>query len=181
MLARIASTLLLILATPASAAVTITFYSKEFGTNFPHAFVATSGATDADPATPVDYTYGFTAKTVSPAILMGPVYGHVEYVKPGYMASSDPQFSLVLTDAQYRAVLATVEKWRSLPGKSYELNTRNCVFFVGDIARAIGLTVVDDPKLMKKPRSYLVNLRKLNPQLQVPPATAPMTQPLTTN
>jgi hypothetical protein len=165
---------LLLVASPLQAAVTLTFYSKELSDSFPHAFVDLSGTIDAD-RTPVAATFGFTAKHLSPAILMGNVQGVVEPVTDGYKRSSNAHFSIRLTDDQYRAVLATVEKWRTLPGKSYNLNRRNCVFFVGDIARTVGLTVVDDPKLMKKPRSFTQSIAALNPWVsQGNPAIAPV-------
>ncbi|MCE3590045.1 hypothetical protein LXJ59_25990, partial [Escherichia coli] len=59
-------------ATPAWAAVTITFWSHEFGNSFPHAFFTLRGVPDAGGA-PVDANYGFTAKAVTPALLMGTV------------------------------------------------------------------------------------------------------------
>ena len=161
------SLILLIVTAPLHAAVTLTFYSKELGSSFPHAFIALDGTVGPDNL-PVNVTYGFTAKRISPAILMGDVEGIVEGVTPSYRKASDAHFSVVLTDEQYGKVLETVEKWQNIPGKSYNLNQRNCVFFVADIARAVGLTVVEDPKLMKKPRSFTQYLLSLNPQLQAP-------------
>lgn len=161
------SLILLFFAAPLHAAVTLTFYSKELGASFPHAFVALDGTVGPDNA-PVKATYGFTAKRISPAILMGDVEGEVQPVTESYRKASDAHFSIELTDEQYAAVLATVEKWRTMPGKSYSLNKRNCVFFVGDVARAVGLTVVEDPRLMKKPRSFTQSIMKLNPQLSAP-------------
>ncbi|HEY0625208.1 MAG TPA: hypothetical protein VGD10_00590 [Allosphingosinicella sp.] len=161
------SFILFFIAGPLQAAVTLTFYSKELGATFPHAFIALDGTTGPDNAL-VKATYGFTAKRISPAILMGDVEGILEPVTESYRKASDAHFSIELTDAQYAAVLATVEKWKNMPGKSYSLNKRNCVFFVGDVARAVGLTVVEDPKLMKKPRSFTQSIMKLNPQLSAP-------------
>lgn len=161
------SLILFFVAAPLQAAVTLTFYSKEMGASFPHAFVSLTGTTGPDNA-PVDATYGFTAKRLTPAILMGSVQGVVEPVTDSYRRSSDAHFSMELTDAQYAAVLATVQKWKDIPGKSYNLDKRNCVFFVGDIARAVGLTVVEDPKLMKKPHGFTQSILRLNPQLALP-------------
>lgn len=142
-------------ALPAQAAVTITFWSHEFGNSFPHAFFTLRGVPDAG-GEPVDANYGFTAKSVSPAILMGPVAGKMDVAKPGYIASSDAQFSIVLTDAQYADILALVALW-SGPGEEgrYRLNSHNCVHFVQEAARRAGLSDVERPQLMKKPRSYL--------------------------
>ena len=148
----------------ASAKVTLTFYSREFGVYFPHAFVRITGATDAEPDKQIDDNYGFTAKAVTPAVLAGSVAGKIMAASPTYVRHSDSHLSLVLTDDQYASVLAIVEKWRSLPQPSYELHHRNCVFFVGDVARALGMTVDDgNSKLMSRPRSYIINLIRLNP------------------
>lgn len=147
---------------PAGAAVTLTFYARELGARFPHAFVHTTGATDAEPDVVIDANYGFTAKRLTPALLTGPVPGEIVAVDGAYIAKSDPHLTLTLSDDQYRRVLATVERWRGLPGRSYDLNRRNCVHFVGDVARAVGLRVTDPPALMKRPRSYLIDLARMN-------------------
>ncbi|MFS0770692.1 hypothetical protein [Sphingomonas sp. 1P08PE] len=145
----------LVAALPAQAAVTATFWSHELGNSFPHAFFTLRGTPDAGgPA--VDLAYGFTARTLSPAILWGTVAGRLEAVKPSYIGGSDAQFAVVLTDAQYASLLALARGWSEEGGdNSYNLNRRNCVHFVQEAARRIGLTGLDQPKLMKKPRSYL--------------------------
>jgi hypothetical protein len=155
---------LLLWPSAAAAKVTVTFYSRELGVYFPHAFVRVTGATDAEPDKPIDTNYGFTAKSVTPAILLGPVAGEMKPANPTYVSRSDSHFSMVLTDAQYDQLLAVVKKWGSLPQPSYDLHRANCVFFVGDVARALGLTVDDSqPRLMTRPRSYIINLIRLNP------------------
>ena len=154
--------LLFAVALPAQAAVTITFWSHEFGNSFPHAFFTLRGTPDAGGA-PVDANYGFTAKSVTPAILFGSVAGEVEPSKPNYIAGSDAQFSVVLTDAQYAQVLALVAAWDERGGNGrYNLNKRNCVHFVKEAARIAGLPDLDRPKLMKKPRSYLLSIGGAN-------------------
>jgi hypothetical protein len=140
---------------PAQAAVTITFWSHELGNSFPHAFFTLRGIPDAGGA-PVDTNVGFTAKSVSPALLMGPVAGKLDIAKPGYVAGSDAQFSVVMSDAQYEAVLRLVDAWsEGKPDSVYRLSDHNCVTFVKEAARIVGLVGLDQPKLMKKPRSYL--------------------------
>lgn len=163
-LTRILLALLLMLGTalPAQAAVTITFWSHEFGNNFPHTFFTLRGVPDAGGA-PVDTNYGFTARTVSPAILMGTVAGRLDTADRGYMANSDAQFSLVLTDAQYTDILALVAAWGDRTGDGrYNLNKRNCVHFIAEAARRLGLAGVDQPTLMKRPRSYLKAVEQAN-------------------
>ena len=149
-------------ALPAQASVTITFWSHEFGNSFPHAFITLRGIPDAG-GTAVNQDYGFTAKTVSPAILFGSVPGRVEPAKPPYIASSDAQFSVVLTDAQYAQVLALIAAWSEGTGDAhYNLNNRNCIHFVKEAARIAGLSGLDLPQLMKKPRSYLLAVEQAN-------------------
>ncbi len=142
-------------ALPAQAAVTITFWSHELGNSFPHAFFTLRGVPDAGGA-PVDTNAGFTAKSVSPALLMGPVAGKLDIARPSYVASSDAQFSVVMSDAQYVAVLRLVDAWsEGKPDSVYRLGDHNCVHFVKEAARLVGLSALDQPGLMKKPRSYL--------------------------
>lgn len=149
-------------ALPAQAAVTITFWSHDLGRSFPHAFISLRGTPDAG-GPPIDRDYGFTVKTVSPAILLGSVPGRVEPSKPPYIASSVAQFAVVLTDAQYASVLTMIAAWSEGTGDArYSLNHRNCVHFVKEAARLAGLTGLDFPKLMKKPRSYLLAVQAAN-------------------
>ena len=148
----------------ARAQITVAFYSHELGSSFPHAFIALKGTLQSG-GMPVDANFGFTAKSVSPAILMGPVSGVIESAKPGYIRNSDRKFAFTITDEQYFALMALIEKWRLMPGKSYDLNRRNCIHFVGEVAQALGLNVMFDKKLIKKPRSFLENIIRLNPML----------------
>jgi hypothetical protein len=150
---------------PAGAAVEISFFSREFGANnFPHAFTVMKGTVDATGEI-VDESYGFTAKAVTPAILLGSVPGKVVNEPPAYVAKSTRQFSLTLDDDQYRAVMKVVEAWRNRAQPSYNLDERNCVHFTGELAQAAGLKVTFDPKLMKKPRSFLLSVKQANASL----------------
>ncbi|WP_293876484.1 MULTISPECIES: hypothetical protein [unclassified Sphingomonas] len=153
----------LVAAAPAWAAVTITFWSHELGNSFPHAFFTLRGTPDAGGA-PVDVNYGFTAKAITPKLLMGTVGGRLDISKPFYIAGSDAQFAVVLSDAQYAQVLALIAAWDDKTGDGrYNLNSRNCVHFVKEAARIVGLSGLDQPKLMKKPRSYLKAVAAANP------------------
>ena len=160
------------LATPAFASVEIGFYSRELGTNFPHAFVVLKGTVDAT-GEQVDTSLGFTAHSVTPALLFGPVRGEVEVLEAGYIARSNRKFAVTLTDDQYRRVLAVAEEWRNTPQPSYRFRQHSCVHFVSALAAAIGLSVDNSQRLMNRPRSFLERVRELNPQLGPPPATAP--------
>lgn len=154
--------LLFAAATPAAAAVTITFYSKELGASFPHAFVTMAGSLDRGGA-PIDVDYGFTAKTISPAILWGRVAGEViSNHGAAYIKGSGKHFSLSLSDSEYDLLMGTVARWRQSPQPSYDLNHHNCVHFVADLAGTLGMAADTPPKLMKKPRSYLEHLTAAN-------------------
>lgn len=153
-------------ASPARAEILATFYSQDFGKNFPHAFVKVKGTVDATGEV-VDTNYGFTATSISPAILMGSVNGRVKAVDAGYLAKSDPHFTLRLSDAEYARLLAVANKYSKLPGKSYNLGKRNCVHFIMDMAVALGLKVNPKTKFIKKPRSFLEEVKGLNKGLKL--------------
>jgi len=154
---------LLALASAASAEVTLTFYSHHFGTyglgvTFPHAYVRLSGTTKAD-AKPVNANYGFTAQTISPSIMWEPVEGFVISMPDDYMAMSQPHLSLPISDEQYRSVIAIVDRWRKYPQPSYNLNLKNCVTFVREIAIALRLPASNDVKFIRSPREFLEDLQ----------------------
>lgn len=161
LIALLAAALLALTAAPGWAAVSITFYSKELGASFPHAFVILEGTLDRG-GPRIEEDYGFTAKTISPAILWGKVAGEVITDHTvGYVKGSDRHFTVALTDAEYDRVMATIARWRSARQPSYDLDKHNCVHFVAEVAAAIGMTP-DTRKLMKKPRSFLETLAVRN-------------------
>lgn len=161
-----AALLLSTLSGQARAEVVATFYSHDFGDHFPHAFITLKGKVDGT-GEAVDTNFGFTAVSVSPAILMGSVKGMIETKDAKYVAKSNPHFSLRLSDAEYRKLLDHVERWRSMPGKSYSLNKRNCVHFVMEAAALLGLSVNRKSKFFKKPKTFVLEMMKLNPTLRL--------------
>lgn len=152
-------------ATPVRAEVVATFYSHDFGDHFPHALVKLKGTVDST-GEKVDTNYGFTAVNTSPAILMGPVRGMIETKDAKYIAKSNAHFSMRLSDADYAQLIALVEKWRNIPGKSYSLGKRNCVHFAMEAAALLGLSVNRESKFFKKPKSFLLEVMKLNSGLK---------------
>ncbi|HEY5346956.1 MAG TPA: hypothetical protein VIJ72_02105 [Rhizomicrobium sp.] len=157
-----------LLASPASAAVTITFYSHDLrlidgkNTDFPHAFVMLDG-TDASGAD-VHKEFGFSARHIFINVLWEPVEGALDYdsITPTYMAEAKRHFSFTLSDAQYRAVIEVVRKWASWPQPSYDVDSHNCVTFVKEIAVAVGLAVSDDKKFVRHPRAFLDDVAARN-------------------
>lgn len=152
--------------TSANAEVTATFYSHDFDDYFPHALVKLQGTVDSTGEV-VDTNYGFTAVNTTPAILWGPVKGMIETKEAKYVSNSNAHFTLKLTDAQYAQIIAMVEEWRTLPGKSYRLNDRNCVHFAMEAAALLGLQVNRNSKFLKKPKSFLLEVMMLNPGLKL--------------
>jgi hypothetical protein len=149
--------------TPAvHAAVQVHFYSREFGNQFPHAFIIVEGTLDAT-GEKVSGNYGFTAASVSPAVLMGSVKGYVQALKPDYIAKADRRFTLTVSDAVYAKLMAKVAEWQARTQPAYNLNKRNCVHFVMELAEVAGLRVNRVSKFFKKPRSFLEEVLGLNP------------------
>ena len=148
------------IAGPANAEVRMTFWSRNTSNYFPHAFFSLKGTVDSTGQV-VDESYGFTLDNMTPVALFASVKAHVDHTTKTYMRGSDAQFRIIITDAQYAAIKAQVAEWDA-PGSKWNLNKRNCVFFVAEAARRAGLTVVEDPKLMKKPRSFTRSLIPLN-------------------
>jgi hypothetical protein len=142
-------------AAPAWAAVQMTFYTKELGASFPHTFVILDGTLDRS-GERIAEDYGFSAKTISPAILWGRVGGKViSDHEPSYVNGSDKHFTVTLSDDEYDRVMATVERWRTAKQPSYDLDKANCIHFVAELATAIGMEAAPRKGLMRKPRSFV--------------------------
>jgi hypothetical protein len=148
-------------AATAQAQIEIAFYSKDMASSFPHAYVRLTG-TDEQTGKTIDTNYGFTPVSLGPGVLWGNVRGMIETASPVYVSRSDRHFAMKLSDAQYHMVLGIVDKWRNARQPSYNLNQRNCITFVAEVAIALGLNAPVIPKLMKKPKSYLNQITALN-------------------
>lgn len=159
----IAAFAMLMVSGPARAEVSATFYSHEFGSSFPHAFFVLKG--NLDDGQKVDSAHGFTAVNVSPGILWGSVKGIVKAPSSKYIAKSDKQFTVAVSDAEYRQLMAHVAKWKKIPQKSYNLNKRNCVHFVEDAIKLLNYKTNPKTKYRKKPTSFMKEIIALNPGL----------------
>ena len=167
---RIFRTALLLLAlgwsSLAAAAVDITFHSfngSVLAGRYPHTFVSMEGT--LEDGTRVKENFGFSAKRASLAVLNGPVEHVILVEEEKWLRKTNRHFTLSMTDEQYRKVSALVEAWRNAPGKYYDLETRNCIHFVGEIAKIMGLNVSFPDKLLRKPKSWLNHITTLNPGL----------------
>jgi len=179
----LATLFLFALASGACAEVTLTFYSHHLGTYgfgiaFPHAHVVVTGTTAAD-GKPVKANFGFTAETISPSILWDWVEGAVVSMPDDYIAMSQPHLSLPISDEQYRAVLAVVDRWRKYPQPSYNLDTHNCVTFVREIAIALRLPASNNVKFVRSPKEFLEDLRSRTSKTNRIVAAGKRQQPVT--
>lgn len=144
----------------AHARIVLTFWSQDMGSHFPHAFFSMRGRL-ADGRV-VDDSYGFTVKTLSPAILLGEVPGRIDRTERDYWMNSEARFETEITEGQLGAVMSLVREWSDQGDSTYDLNDRNCVHFVAEAARRAGLAVEMPDALSKKPKSFLRFVDELN-------------------
>ena len=167
---RIFRTAILLLAfawsSMAAAAVDITFHSFNgsiLAGRYPHTFVSMEGT--LEDGTAVKENFGFSAKRANLAVLRGPVEHVILVEEDKWLTKTNRHFTLTMTDRQYRKVRSLVEAWRNAPGRYYDLETRNCIHFVGEIGRIMGLEVSYPKNLLRRPKSWLNHITRLNPIL----------------
>lgn len=156
---------------PALAEVQIHFHSFNGSVlwgRYPHTFIVLDGTLEETGAV-VDENYGFSARAVTPAILSGPVEHMILAESAKNIARTNRHFSITLTDAQYVRVLKLVQSWMDAPGKFYDLEKRNCIHFVGEIGRLIGLRVDYPQDLLRRPKKWLNHIAARNPELRASP------------
>ena len=170
--ALLAGMLLAMAAGPALAEVTLTFYAHPGARVrggellFPHAYVHASGSLE-DTGDAVDWAAGFTAKNPGPQLLFARGAGVVATPEARYVGEGRPYLRLKVTDDAYRAVRARADWWNGPEGSVYDLRRRNCISFIADLARVIGLATAQEPSM--KPGTFLEATAALNPQAAVAP------------
>lgn len=158
--------MLALVAGPAWAAVTLTFYAhpgarvRDGYLLFPHAYVHATGSLD-DTGDTVDWAAGYTARDPGPHLLFTRGAGLVEYPDARYIGEGRPYLRLTVDDATYRAVRARADWWSTPEGSVYDLRRRNCISFVADLARVAGLRTASEPSM--KPGTFLEATAALNP------------------
>jgi hypothetical protein len=154
-------------ATPALADVQLSFHSFNgsvlFG-RYPHAFIVLEGELE-ETGQAINENYGFTAKTVSTRILNGPVEHDIMIEESKYIRKTNRHFTVTISDDQYREVIALMRAWRDAPGEYYDLDTRNCIHFVGEIAKIAGIRIEYPDNMLRRPKKWLNYITSLNPQL----------------
>ena len=153
------------------AAVEIHFHSFNgsvlFG-RFPHTFIVLDGTLESTGEV-INENYGFSARETTSAVLRGPVEHMVLAESERNVRRTNRHFSMTITDAQYRQIVAEVRRWQNAPGKYYDLDTRNCIHFVGTMARMLGLRVEYPKNMLRRPKKWLNHITTLNPQLGAQP------------
>lgn len=158
--------LLALIAGQAWAAVTVTFYAhpgarvRDGDLLFPHAYVHAVGTEDATGA-PVDWSAGFTARSPGPHLLFARGGGVVTAPDARYVDEGRPFLTLTVDDATWHALRARAEWWNSPEGSVYDLRRRNCITFIADLARIVGLRTAAEPSM--KPGTFLEQTAALNP------------------
>ena len=171
LLAIFAAALSLAWAPAAYAQVLLSFQSFNGSVlvgRYPHTFIVLEGTLE-ETGQRVSENYGFTAKTVSPAVLSGPVVHDVTVEKAKYIKSTNRHFTIPISDAQYWRIRKEVDAWRNAPGKYYDLDKRNCIHFVGRMAELVGLKVTYPENMLRRPKAWLNHVTALNPQLGARP------------
>ncbi|MEL7446871.1 MAG: hypothetical protein AAGK02_13865 [Pseudomonadota bacterium] len=152
--------------TPALAAVEMHFHSFNGSVlvgRYPHTFIVLEGKLSN--GTVVNENFGFSARKVTPAILNGPVEHMVLAEKAKTIPKTNRHFTVTLNDAQYRRIKREVLAWKNAPGKYYDLERRNCIHFVGAMARIVGLEVEYPNDMLRRPKAWLNHVTALNPRL----------------
>ena len=163
----LASALLLaLIAGQAWAEVTVTFYAhpgarvRDGYLLFPHAYVHAEGTVDAT-GEAVDWSAGFTAKSPGPHLLFMRGGGVVEEPDARYVDEGQPFLELTVDDATWYALKARAGWWNTPEGSVYDLRRRNCITFIADLARVVGLRTAPEPSM--KPGTFLEATAALNP------------------
>lgn len=158
--------LLALIAGQAWAEVTVTFYAhpgariRGGDLLFPHAYVHAEGTVEATGEL-VDWSAGFTAKSPGPHLLFARGGGVVTAPDARYVDEGRPFLTLSIDDAAWYALKARAEWWNSPEGSVYDLRRRNCITFIADLARMVGLQTAPEPSM--KPGSFLEATAALNP------------------
>ena len=144
--------MLALIAGQAWAEVTVTFYAhpgarvRDGYLLFPHAYVHAEGTLDAT-GEPVDWSAGFTAKSPGPHLLFVRGDGVVTAPDARYVDEGRPFLQLTVDDATWHALRARAEWWNTPEGSVYDLRRRNCISFIADLARVVGLQTAPDPPI----------------------------------
>ncbi|HEV7229267.1 hypothetical protein [Brevundimonas sp.] len=167
-----------LIAGPVAAAVTVTFYGHEGAQvrggwlYFPHAYLRLHGTLDTGET--VDRAVGFTARSPGPQLLLFSGPGILKEPEPAYLAEGVPYLSVEISDEAFHQITGRIDWWGTPEGSRYNLNKRNCIAFVADVAQRLGLRTPSHETL--SPNGFLKDMVGMNPPGSVPgllPAPTP--------
>lgn len=134
---------------------------------FPHAYVRFSGTLEAT-GEPVDEAWGFTAASPGPQLLFVSGKGVLSRPDERYLAEAIDYAAVTISDETYRTMHERLDHWREGPGSTYNLNRRNCISFVAEMARMAGLQTPRENTL--SPNGFLEDMVAMNPGVVLVPA-----------
>lgn len=137
---------------------------------FPHAYVRFTGTVEAT-GEPVDEAWGFTAANPGPQLLFTSGRGVLSRPDARYLEEAVDYAAVSITDETWRAMRARLDHWREGPGSTYNLNRRNCISFVAEMARMAGLKT--PPENTLSPNGFLADMVAMNQSLLGPPPAPP--------
>lgn len=155
---------------PVAAAVTVTFYGHEGAQvrggwlYFPHAYLRLHGTLDTGET--VDRAVGFTARSPGPQLLLFSGPGILKEPEPAYLAEGVAYLSVEISDEAFHRITARIDWWGTPEGSRYNLNKRNCIAFVADVAQRLGLRTPSHETL--SPNGFLKDMVAMNPAGSVP-------------
>ena len=129
---------------------------------FPHAYIRFSGTVEAT-GEPVDQAWGFTAANPGPQLLFASGPGELSRPDARYLSEAIDYAEMPISDDTYHAMQARLNHWRAGPGARYNLNRRNCITFVAEMARMAGLRTPAENTL--SPNGFLKDMTELNAPL----------------
>ena len=153
----------------AQAEARVSSYSHGWGVGsdgfvyFPHALAAIDSEGEAQ------QTYGFSAKQgrgIQAFVRRGK--GEVRPADPRYVAQSRLHFQISVKEADQAKANAWLKRWRN--DDTYDLRQRNCITFILELARELGLKTPRPDRL--DPAVILEKTRKLNALAE--PVRSPM-------
>lgn len=163
-------------ATLAAAQVVVSFHGHA-GTQvrggflyFPHAYVRFTGTVEAT-GQAVDQAWGFTAANPGPQLLFMSGAGVLSAPDARYVSEAINYASVTISDETWFAMHARLDDWRTGPGSRYNLNRRNCIHFVAEMARMAGLQTPRDDT--RSPNGFLEQMVAMNPQIAPPSVATP--------
>lgn len=167
----LALTLVLGLATSSSAAaqVVLTFAAKraESSLGVPHSYLRIGGTTES--GEDIQRTFGFMPSEESPFMLLGDRVRGAVIDEPEAEIEWErvtPFVSVQIPDVTLDAVILRFKYWNENENGGYDAWSQNCIAFLADIARTIGLKVPPGSHL--SPSGFLETLATLNPPGSLP-------------